>query len=302
VSRTLLVATIALWAGVTLLLAELRWFRRTPLGGRLGPYVPAAAPAHARPGALSAQSFRDVIGPLVSGAAEGLLRTLGVNEDVGVTLLRLHSPIDAAAFRLRQAGWTAATLGVVTLIALLTSPPPPLALLLVAGAPLLAFLSVEQRLAGAAHRRRLAVTDELPVVMEQLAMLLGAGYSLGSALNRLARRGSGAVAQDLQRVTNRVRQGLSEEAALREWASIAGVADISRLVDVLALNRHGADLARLVGEEARAARGEAHRALLETIERRAQLVWIPVTVATLVPGVLFMAVPFIEAMRNFAAL
>ena len=36
--------------------------------------------------------------------------------------------------------------------------------------------------------------------------------------------------------------------------------------------------------------------------RRAQLVWIPVTIATLVPGVLFMAIPFIAAMRNFAAL
>ena len=58
----------------------------------------------------------------------------------------------------------------------------------------------------------------------------------------------------------------------------------------------------MVSQEARAARREAHRRLLETIERRAQLVWIPVTIATLVPGVLFMAIPFIAAMRNFAAL
>ena len=49
-------------------------------------------------------------------------------------------------------------------------------------------------------------------------------------------------------------------------------------------------------------RQQSHRRTLETIERRAQLVWIPVTIATLVPGVLFMAIPFIEAMRNFAAL
>jgi hypothetical protein len=41
--------------------------------------------------------------------------------------------------------------------------------------------------------------------------------------------------------------------------------------------------------------------LIETVERRGQQVWIPVTVAALVPGVLFMAVPFIEALRLFSA-
>ena len=59
--------------------------------------------------------------------------------------------------------------------------------------------------------------------------------------------------------------------------------------------------AELITEEARAIRRDAHRELIETIERRGQQVWIPVTVATLVPGVLFMAVPFIEAMRLFTS-
>jgi hypothetical protein len=42
-------------------------------------------------------------------------------------------------------------------------------------------------------------------------------------------------------------------------------------------------------------RSEAHRALIETIERRGQLVWVPVTVATLVPGLILLAVPFLSA-------
>ena len=74
---------------------------------------------------------------------------------------------------------------------------------------------------------------------------------------------------------------------------------VDRLVAVLALNREAGDLGRLISEEARTIRGDAHRELIETIERRGQQVWIPVTVATLVPGVIFMAVPFIEAMRLF---
>ena len=36
------------------------------------------------------------------------------------------------------------------------------------------------------------------------------------------------------------------------------------------------------------------------MERRGQQVWIPVTVAALVPGAIFLAIPFIEALRLFA--
>ena len=180
-------------------------------------------------------------------------------------------------------------------------PPGPVAALAVLGLPLLAFLLVEQELArrSAAWQRRLFL--ELPVVTEQLGMLLSAGYSLGAALARLSRRSDGAIAQDLRRVVGRTRQGISEEQALAEWARLAAVPSVDRLVAVLALNREAADLGRLMADEARTDRAEVHRELIETIERRSQQVWIPVTVATLVPGVLFLAVPFIEAMRLFTS-
>jgi hypothetical protein len=88
-------------------------------------------------------------------------------------------------------------------------------------------------------------------------------------------------------------------AALREWSDLVQVDAVERLVGVLSLNAESGDLGSLIADEARAIRADAHRELLETIERRSQQVWIPVTVATLVPGVLFMAVPFVEAMRLF---
>ncbi|MGE0728322.1 MAG: type II secretion system F family protein [Acidimicrobiia bacterium] len=301
-SRLFVLALAGAWVGCTLLLAELRWFRREPLAERLRRYSGAPEPLHGRNRSLSAASFRDVIGPLVSAAAERLVSALGVDEDLTVRLRRLHAPIDATAFRLRQAAWAGGALLGAAALALTLAPPAPVALLFVVGAPLLAFLVIEQRLAGASTRRQAHLFDELPVVMEQLGMLLGAGYSLGSALSRLAERGRGVVAEDLALVVNRVRQGLSEEQALREWASLAAVPELDRLVTVLALNHAGTDLGRLVAEEARAVRREAHRRTLELIERRAQLVWIPVTVATLVPGVVFMAVPFLEALHDFAAL
>lgn len=136
---------------------------------------------------------------------------------------------------------------------------------------------------------------------EQLAMLLGAGFALGGALNRLAARGAGACGQDLTLVCRRVRHGLTEVEALREWSEVADVDALSRLVGVLALNREATDLGRLVSDEARSIRREVQRELIEQIERRAQQVWIPVTVATLVPGAVLLAVPFIEALRLFSS-
>ena len=133
-----------------------------------------------------------------------------------------------------------------------------------------------------------------------LAMLLAAGFSLHGALDRVASRSAGVVGRDIGRVISRIRQGLSEAEALGEWADLCGVDAVQRLVQVLSLNREAADLGRLIGEEARSIRRDVQRELVERIERREQQVWIPVTVATLLPGVIFLAVPFLEAMRLFS--
>jgi tight adherence protein C len=185
----------------------------------------------------------------------------------------------------------------VSVIAL--QPPTPVALVFLLGAPSLVFLLREHQIGQASAAWQERIFSELPIVTEQLGMLLGAGYSLGSALNRLSQRGTGACAADLRRVCGRIRQGVGESTALAEWAELADVPALDRLVAILSLNREANDLSRLISEEARTTRREAHRRLIEAIERRAQQVWIPVTVATLVPGVLFMVVPFVQAMRLF---
>jgi Flp pilus assembly protein TadB len=200
----------------------------------------------------------------------------------------------------RQLGWAGLGFAGGAVLAAATQPPLAVALLFVVGGPALAFLVVEQQLAAQSDRWKRRIFLELPVISEQLGMLLGAGYSLGAGLNRLAARGSGACATDLAGVCGRIRQGLSEVDALREWATIADVDALSRLVAVLGLNREAGDLGRLVAEEARSIRREVQRELIEQIERRAQQVWIPVTVAALVPGAVLLAIPFIEALRLFS--
>ena len=298
--RLLLLSGLLLWAGATLVLSELRWFSRPPLVQRLRPYAAGGLAGPARSGMFSVESFRQVVGPLSSSIGERMARLFGVSEELAVRLERIHSPLDVTAFRVRQLGWSVAATGVAALASLSLRLPGPLAAGAIAGAPVLAFLVLEQKVASASARWQRRLFLELPVVAEQLAMLLSAGFSLGSALNRLARRGRGACAQDLARVTGRMLQGLSEAEALREWAGVARVHALDRLVPVLALNRGTGDLGRLVSEEARAIRKDVQRELVETMEQRGQKVWIPVTVATLVPGVIFLCIPFVEALRMFS--
>jgi tight adherence protein C len=299
VSRLLVVVTLLGWVGATLLLAEMRWFRRPSLADRLRPYSPGGFRTTGRSGPLSVTSFRDVVAPLARNVGDRIAGLFGVRDGLQARLLRFHSPLSVTAFRTRQLGWVLAAFGIGCSLGLTIGVPPPVALLIIFGAPLLAFLLVEQQAMSASARWQRRVFLELPIITEQLGMLLSAGYSLGAALNRLARRSRGACATDLALVCGRIRQGLTEIAALREWSDLVQVDALDRLVSVLTLNSEAGDLGALISEEARAIRGDAHRELLETIERRSQQVWIPVTVATLVPGVLFMAVPFVEAMRLF---
>jgi len=301
VRAAIVLGALGLWVGSTLLLSQLRWFARVSLTERLRPYAAGGVVTGGRAGVLSVESFRDAIGPLSRAIGERMARLLGVSEDLDVRLARVHASIDVTGFRVRQIGWSLAGLGFGCLVVLALRPSAATGLVLLLGGPVVAFLVPEQRLAAASQRWQRRVFLELPVIAEQLSLLLSAGWSLTAALNRLARRSAGATGRDLERVCWRIRQGLSEADALREWARLASVPALDRLVPVLALNRDTSDLGRLVGEEARAIRRDVHRELIEAVERRNQQVWIPVTVAALVPGAMFLAVPFVDALRAFGA-
>jgi tight adherence protein C len=300
-SRSIALFALVGFTGMVLVLGEIQRVARPTLADRVRPYLRGRGSTTSNRRAVGLHSFREVLTPLAQSFGERIGRLAGVTEDLSRRLARIHAPYDATAFRLRQLAH--ATVATMVALALCAAVRPPLAVvaLFVIGAPVLAFLLLEQQLATATSRRRAQLLDELPVVAEQLGLLLGAGYSLGAALGVLARRSDGACAADLRRVSSRVRQGLSDIDALVEWAELIDLDAAHRLIGVLSLNRRGGDLSRIVAEEARSMRLESHRRLVERIERRNQQVWIPVTVATLLPGVLFMAVPFVQALTLFSA-
>ncbi|MEZ5374020.1 MAG: type II secretion system F family protein [Microthrixaceae bacterium] len=294
-TRALALAFVGLFAGSVLVIASFPRLNPVPLHQRLRPYLPGAA---GRRGA-TLSGLRALVSPVARSWGDSLARLVGLDDDVGDRLLRLHRDDEPTAFRVRQLMWSLLALAVGAAATVMLRVPWGMTIFVLLAAPLLMFLVTEQRLAGADERRRTQVLHELPVVAEQLAMHLSAGYSLSASVARLGRRSSGACAEDLRVVSRRIRGGTSELTALREWAQLSKVDAVSRLVGVLALNQEAGDLGALIGMEARSIRREVHRELMETIERREQLVWVPVTVATLVPGVVFLVVPFIHALSQF---
>lgn len=300
-SRILVLSAICAWTGSTLLLSCVRSVRRVSLLERLQPYAPGATMHDGARSVLSADSFREAIRPVAELVGSRFARVVGITEDLQLRLRRVHAELDPTAFRIRQLGVAVSAFAAGGVATIVLPVPAMLGLLLLLGAPALSFLLLEQRLAQQSARWQEQVFVELPVVAEQLGMLLSSGWSLGTALQHLAARGHGACSRDLARACRGIQHGLSEHAALQEWADVVRVPAVDRLVAVLALSREATDLGGLVAEEARSIRRDAHRRLLETIERRTQQVWIPVTVATLVPGVLLLAVPFVQALRIFSA-
>lgn len=294
--RLILLMGVVLIAGLALVLTELRWFRRPSLARRLSPYAKTAEIASSASGWAS---MRVALLPTVDNVGNKLSSLLGLNGDLASRLRRAHDPRTVSAVRMRQLGLAVAGLVFAGLLVAAIQPPAMVGFFFLVGLPVLAFLVIEQQVSSAADRRAQRVFSELPVMAEQMAMLLGAGYSLGSAVARLADRGDGAVSQDLKRVRDRNRQGIPVEDALVEWSENGGP-ELKRLVTVIRTGSTSGDLSRLVSEEAKSLRKEAQRRLSETIEKRAQQVWIPVTVATLVPGVIFLCIPFLQALSLFS--
>lgn len=292
-TTALCIALTGLWLGGALCLERLRWFRAPSRRARLEPYLIDARGAAAR---------RDRPRAATAGAVDTVVDRaavrLGGHRALRERLVQAGLEPAVATHRARRAATTTVAV-LLTTGAVLAGRPgwgPGSALVLCAVLGPVAGEEVWLRTRRRARADRLA--GELPIVAEQLGMLLSAGFSLPAAVQRLAARANGVAAAGLTEVVRRVRQGESEMVALEEWAARSGTDGAVRLVRVLALHRQAGDLGQLISDEARSVRAEQHRRLLESISRRGQLVWIPVTFATLVPGLIVLAVPFASAVRQ----
>ena len=274
----------ALGTGLWSVLAALPRWGAEPLVRRVAPYVrdisdpqgsslPLVAPAD--PAAFLVRTARRAWGAVVSA----LSRVWGSSDVLAARLVRAGWHMSAARYRERQlgialgAGLVGALLVVVARLAGHSSPTLVVFPLLVA---LVGGMAVEVALSRAVARRQARISDELPTVLEFLALCLSAGEGPLDAIRRTANVGVGDLSAELRGVVLAVGTGSPLADALTDFAARVDVPGVQRAVDhlVAALER-GAPLATVLKDQAADAREDHKRALLEKAGQNEVLMLVP---------------------------
>lgn len=289
----------ALGVGVCLLLSLAPRWGAPSLSRRIAPYIRDVTDprglAIAPP--LPVQSAALAWGTLQRRFA----RILGGDESITRRLHQSGASTDASAFRGRQLAWSIAGLatgGVVVVVAvLLGRGSPSLAVL----PPLLAVgaaLGCDAWLTRAAKARVGRIQEELPTVLEFLALCLSAGEGILDSLRRVSKVGAGELTAELRGVVVAVGTGSPLPESLSRLADRLQIPALTRSVDQLiaAIDR-GAPLAQVLHAQALDAREDAKRDLIERAGRKEIYMLVPLVFLILPLSVLFAVFPGIFMLR-----
>ena len=217
---------------------------------------------------------------------------------------RLHQAgwsTDAAAFRGRQLAWAIAGIaiggvGVVALV--LLGRATGAAALLPPLAGVIAAVVYDGRLTHAARTRVARIQEELPTVLEFLALCLSAGEGILDSLRRVSEAGAGELSAELRGVVLSVGTGSPLSEALSRLSGRLEIAALSRSIDqVVAAIDRGAPLAHVLHSQALDAREDAKRGLIERAGRKEIYMLVPLVFLILPLSVLFAVFPGIFMLR-----
>lgn len=294
-----IVLGVAFGAGLLLLLSRVPRWRSASLSQRIAPYIrDITDPIGVTP---VTTGFGDDVAALWQQAKEAFTARLGGSTAIERRLRQAGWAIDVTTFRGRQlalalAGLVVGAVVVVVLVlagrgsaALAVLPP----LLAVGGA-----MAWDLRLSRAARQRRARIEDELPTVLEFLALCLSAGEGMLDALRRVGDLEGGEVTAEVRAAVVAVGTGSSLSDALIDLGARVDSPAVSRAVDhlVAAIDR-GAPLAQVLHAQALDAREEAKRALIERAGRNEIAMLVPLVFLILPLSVLFAVFPGIFLLR-----
>ncbi|MDQ1128244.1 type II secretion system F family protein [Microbacterium sp. SORGH_AS_0888] len=284
----------AFGVGCCVMLWALPRWRATPLDRRLAPYVrDVADPLGLTPLAPGARRWRD--------RAADAARRVGGADALARRLRRAGIDGDPAEFRLRQLSWLIGGLivGAATAVGavLAGGSTAALGVLPLVGA-FAGALVPEVRLSSAVRTRERRVTEELPVVLEFLALCLAAGEGVFDAVRRVAAVGEGELARLLRNVVVQVGTGDSLADALRGLAADIRMPAVQRSIDqIVAAMDRGAPLAHVLQAQAVDAQDDARRALIEQAGRKEIGMLFPLVFLILPLSVLIAVFPGVLMLR-----
>ena len=285
--------------GVCLLLSLAPRWGAPSLARRIAPYVRDVTDPRGVTPALDAR------GADVGALWRALQRRVGELAGGSAALdRRLHQAdwtLDAAAFRGRQLAWAIAGVaiggaGVVALV--LVGRASGATVLLPPLAGVIAVIAYDARLTQAARLRVRRIQEELPTVLEFLALCLSAGEGILDSLRRVSEVGAGELTGELRGVVLAVGTGSSLSESLGRLSRRLEIASLSRGIDqlVAAIDR-GAPLAHVLHSQALDAREDAKRGLIERAGRKEIYMLVPLVFLILPLSVLFAVFPGIFMLR-----
>lgn len=289
--------------GLLSVLAALPRWRAANLMVRIAPYVrDTVADSALPPGILPQAGVLPAHAKGLSARALAVFqRALGGGDALVRRLAQAGDASEVSTFRARQLGWGLAGLGlgaaVVVALALMGRMTPPLVVLpVIAGVA--SAVAVDLLLTARVKARMSRLSDELPTVLEFLALCLSAGEGFLDALRRVAAVGSGELTGELRQVVLAVGTGSPLSDALVEMSRRLQLPGLSRAVDqVVAALEHGAPLAGVLHAQAGDAREDAKRVLIEQAGRREIFMLLPLVFLILPLSVLFAVFPGLFILR-----
>ncbi|MDO4887342.1 MAG: type II secretion system F family protein [Actinomycetaceae bacterium] len=275
--------------GLALVLAALS--QRTSLSSRILPYTDE--------GWRSRDSnLRQTIGRWASGLLDGLGST---NASV-LRRCQTLGTLTPRQFRTAQAQWAGlGFLGGCLCSAATLARGGNLAVgaVLMLGGLLGGAICADARLTRRVRDKEARLTQELPDVAELLALAVGAGESIRTALERVVGIGRGQLVFELERTLGFVRAGSSLAHALAGLARRSPSASVVRLAEALiAAMERGTSVAGVLRSQADDARDAAHRSLLEAGGKKEISMMVPVVFLILPVTVLFTLFPGLMAMSD----
>ncbi|UFN46067.1 type II secretion system F family protein [Nocardioides okcheonensis] len=287
--------------GLVLVVARLAVLRRPQLAHRVLPYLRDLPQRDQPPLVRVAAGSRTsaaagIFGPLLRSAADVVERVLGGSGSVRRRLERAGLDRTVHEFRIEQVVWglvgfgAAAALCLVRALGGVGSPGSAL-VLCVLGFAMGVFMR-DNRLSTQVKERERQILAEFPTIAELLALSVAAGESPVAALDRVVRRSSGALSQDLAAVLGRIRTGETVGVAFESLARTTGLPIVARFATgiTVAMER-GTPLSDVLHAQAADVREAGRRLLIETAARKEIAMMAPVVFFVLPVTILFAFYP-----------
>ncbi|MFE1644771.1 type II secretion system F family protein [Microbacterium sp. P01] len=226
---------------------------------------------------------------------------IGGSETIARRLRQAAWPMDVAAFRGRQLAWGVGGLvvgGILVVVLALFGRLSAGGVLIPPVSAVIGVVLADVHLTRAARARVGRIEEELPTVLEFLALCLSAGEGLLDSLRRVGAVGAGDLTSELRGVVLAVGTGSSLGGSLARLAEQVQVPALSRTIDhlIAAIDR-GAPLAHVLHAQALDAREDAKRGLIEQSGRKEILMLLPLVFLILPLSILFAVFPGVFMLR-----